>query len=236
MRLFTNTELDELGEGLICQYLGATAMNALCVNIEGFVTDYLKLPLLYCSFAEQDTDKIGFISDGVTPLRVMENAVPAEQVYPKGTIVIERYLRNTHERGRRRFTISHESAHYIMDRTIPRASFHRDFDCERRYSRNELKKLLSFQEAQVDRMGAALLMPRFMVRNVADLHNCIEPIPVYGDSVLRAADKLRIKKMADTMGVSFSAFLIRLRELGYLQYRPISEYITLELGFGGEAG
>ena len=34
------------------------------------------------------------------------------------------------------------------------------------------------------------------------------------------------------MGVSFSAFLIRLRELGYLCYRPLSEFITEEMGLG----
>ena len=69
MRIFSYEELDELGEGLIRQYLGKEAERTCCVDIEGFVTDFLKLPLLYRSFAEEDSDKIGFIADGVTPLR-----------------------------------------------------------------------------------------------------------------------------------------------------------------------
>ena len=72
MRIFSYDEIDELGEGLIRQYLGADAERTCCVDIEGFATDYLKLPLLYRSFAEQDTDKIGFIADGITPLRIHE--------------------------------------------------------------------------------------------------------------------------------------------------------------------
>ena len=72
MRIFSYEELDELGEGLIRQYLGKEAERTCCVDIEGFVTDFLKLPLLYRSFAEEDSDKIGFIADGVTPLRVYE--------------------------------------------------------------------------------------------------------------------------------------------------------------------
>lgn len=68
MRIFSYEELDELGEGLIRQYLGKEAERTCCVDIEGFVTDFLKLPLLYRSFAEEDSDKIGFIADGVTPL------------------------------------------------------------------------------------------------------------------------------------------------------------------------
>ncbi len=232
MRMFSYDEIDELGEGLIRQYLGTDADTTYCVDIEGFVTDFLKLPLLYRSFAEQDTDKIGFIADGITPLQVFENGRKTVHVYDKGTIVIERCLRREHESGRRRFTISHEGAHYVMDRTVPCASFHREYDGERNYSKADFRNLFSFQENQVDRMGAALLMPRFMVRNVVNLHGCTDGIPVYGDSVLKAEDKLRIKKMANMMGVSFSAFLIRLRELGYLIYHPVSEYITKELGIG----
>ena len=236
MRIFSYEELDELGEGLIRQYLGKEAERTCCVDIEGFVTDFLKLPLLYRSFAEEDSDKIGFIADGVTPLRVCENGAVVRRVYPRGTIVIERCLRQEHESGRRRFTISHECAHYIMDRAVPSAAFHREFDNERIYSQEDFKNLFSFRETQIDRMGAALLMPRFMVHNVMISHGCSSCIPVFGDSILKLTDKRLIRQMANTMGVSFSAFLIRLRELGCLCYRPLSEYITEEMGLGQDGG
>ena len=80
------------------------------------------MPLLYRSFAEEDSDKIGFIADGSTPLCVYENGEIKNRIYPRGTIVIERCLRREHESGRRRFTISHECAHYIMDRAVPSAA------------------------------------------------------------------------------------------------------------------
>ena len=236
MRIFSYEELDELGEGLIRQYLGKEAERTCCVDIEGFVTDFLKLPLLYRSFAEEDSDKIGFIADGVTPLRVYENGVVVRRVYPGGTIVIERCLRQEHESGRRRFTISHECAHYIMDRAVPSAAFHREFDGERAYTQEDFKNLFSFRETQVDRMGAALLMPRFMVHNVMISHGCSSCIPVFGDSILKLTDKRLIRQMANTMGVSFSAFLIRLRELCCLCYRPLAEYITEEMGLGQDGG
>lgn len=232
MRIFSYDEIDELGEGLIRQYLGADAERTCCVDIEGFATEYLKLPLLYRSFAEQDTDKIGFIADGITPLRIHEDGTSCLCVFPKGTIVIERSLRRENESGRRRFTISHECAHYLMDKTIPAAAFHREFDGERDYTPEDFRNLFSFHETLIDRMGAALLMPRFMVRNVVAMHGCAGGIPVFGDRVMRTTDKLRIKQMANTMGVSFSAFLIRLRELAYLSRRPLYEFITEEMGLG----
>ena len=239
MRIFSYEELDELGEGLIRQYLGKEAERTCCVDIEGFVTDFLKLPLLYRSFAEEDSDKIGFIADGVTPLRVYEGGTVVRRVYPGGTIVIERCLRQEHESGRRRFTISHECAHYIMDRAVPSAAFHREFDGERAYTQEDFKNLFSFRETQVDRMGAALLMPRFMVRNVMICAwMCFAAgIPVFGDSILRIDGQAALfRQMANTMGVSFSAFLIRLRELGCLCYRPLAEYITEEMGLGQDGG
>lgn len=102
MRIFSYEELDELGEGLIRRYLGSEADQTCCMDIEGFATDFLRLPLLYRGFAEEDSDKIGFIADGVTPLRVYEGGTVVRRVYPGGTIVIERYLRQEHESGRRR--------------------------------------------------------------------------------------------------------------------------------------
>ena len=232
MALYFYEEIDELGEGLIRQYLGAEADNTFCVDIEGFVTEFLGLPLFYRTFAEKDSDKIGFISDGITPLRIYKNGTIAPTVFSKGTIVIEKYLRRENESGRRRFTISHEGAHFVMDRTVPQASFHREYDNERSYTPKDLKRLFSFKETQIDRMGAALLMPRFMVFNVVKTHGVKDGLPIYGDSILRVEDKLLIQEMANAMGVSFTAFLIRLRELGILRRHELSEYITGEMGLG----
>ena len=232
MAIFSYEQLDELGEGLIRQYLGRKAETVFCVDIEGFVMEYLRLPLLYRTFAEKDTDKIGFISDGITPLLVYERQKIVPTVYDKGTIVIEKFLRKETESGRRRFTISHESAHFVMDRTVPQASFHREFDSQRVYSPAEIKDLFSFKEAMIDRLGASLLMPQSILWNVMKAFDAPEHIPIYGDSVLRVSDRLLIQEMANAIGASFAAFLYRLKELGILQRHDISEYIVGELGIG----
>lgn len=232
MAIFSYEQIDELGDGLIRHYLGEAADTTFCVDIEGFVTDYLGLPLLYRAFVEKDSDKIGFISDGISPLRVYEKRKPVSIIFEKGTIVIEKALCQENESGRRRFTISHEGAHFVMDRTMPQATFHREYDKERIYTPEDFRTLFNFQESQIDRLGAALLMPRFMVFNVAEKFGVSDGIPVYGDNILRLSDKLLIQEMANLMGTSFSAFFIRLRELGLLKWHDISEYITGELGIG----
>lgn len=230
---FMNNETEELAEGMIRHFLGKQRETPLFVDIDGFLRRYLRLPVEYHTFAERDTDKIGFLSDGITPLRIVENNRVVQRVFPKGTVVLEQYLLSKREDGRRRFTLAHEAGHYIMDRTIAAASFHREYDNERSYSPQELRELLSFREAQVDRLGAALLMPRFMVQNVVGRFAGTEAVTIYGDNLLRIEDKLLVQRMADTMGVSYTAFLIRLKELNLLERRDVSEFITKEIGLGG---
>ncbi len=231
---FLNNEIEELAEGMMLQYLGKQREIPPQVDIDGFVIHYLRLPVAYCSFAEDDMDKIGFISDGITPLHIMERGQPVSRVFSKGTVVLEQYLKGKKEDGRRRFTLAHEASHFIMDRTVSVASFHREYDNERSYSPQELRELLSFREAQVDRLAAALLMPGFMVRNTLGRFAGTMAIPIYGDNLLRLEDKLLVKKMADVMDVSYTAFLIRLKELHLLERHDVSEYITREIGLGNE--
>ncbi len=66
-----NREIDELGEGLVMTYVRKTGMKMLpkCVDIEG-LADSLGLKVIYEEFAEDDYDKIGFLSNGTTPLKI----------------------------------------------------------------------------------------------------------------------------------------------------------------------
>lgn len=229
---FTDYEIEELAEGMIRQFLGQQRTLPLRVDITRFLTGYLGLPLRYRSFAEADHGKIGFISDGITPLRVLNGRCPIREIFPKGTVVLERRLQSRGDEARRRFTIAHEASHYIIDRTVTIAAFRRVDDGEHTYSTKEFKTLLNVHESQVDRLAAALLMPRFMVREVLKQFAVTGLIPVYGHDLLRLEDKALIQRMAGTMEVSYTAFLIRLKELCLMERHDVSEYIAKEIGIG----
>lgn len=70
--LVTNAEIEEVGESLIRRFIGKRKPPPNCIDIEGFITDYLHLPVVYAGIAEEDRDKIGFVSDGAYPLAVWE--------------------------------------------------------------------------------------------------------------------------------------------------------------------
>ena len=225
-KCISNKELDELGEGLVLTHIkksGRTSMPR-CVDIEG-IANSLGLKVTYEQFAEDDYDKIGFLADGVTPLKVRRSGRIVSFLFPLGTIVVDISLRRESESGRRRFTIAHEVAHFILNRHNPAPQYQRAFDADRCYTAEELKRQFNLVETQADKLAASILMPYFIVEIALKEHNNGNKLKIYGDYVLTPEDHIIIEKMAAQIGVSYTALLIRLKQFAMLSYRPITEYI-----------
>lgn len=235
MNLVSFRELDSLGEGLVKDYAKKThRWNAMCLDIEGFITDYLELRIVYESIAEEDKSKLGFMADGATPLRVTRDRKILSVIFPKGVIVIEKYLTRDSESARRRFTLAHEAAHAILERHIPHpaeACFQSEFDESASYSSEELRRMFSINEACANRLGAALLMPEYRMDRALKKYNDGNKPVCYG-GVFSPSEKLLIQKMANGLGVSVTAMTNRLKELKLLDNRPIDQYIRGELRLG----
>ncbi len=228
--LISNRELDELGDGLVRHYLAHSGMQATarCIDIEG-LANFLGLTVTYETFAEKDFDKIGFLSDGKTPLLVRRNGRIVSFLFPLGTIVLDVSLHADKESGRCRFTIAHEIAHFMIDQHRPAAQYHRTFDAEKKYSVAEMNELFNIVENQADRLAAAILMPRFTVDRALDDFYKGKRIPVYGQNIIAPKEDKAISRMAAQIGVSYSAMLIRLRQFGLLDYHPVDEYFEKAL-------
>ena len=228
--LISNRELDELGDGLVRHYLAHSGMQATarCIDIEG-LANFLGLTVTYETFAEKDFDKIGFLSDGKTPLLVRRGGRVVSFLFPLGTIVLDVSLHADKESGRCRFTIAHEIAHFMIDQHRPAAQYHRTFDAEKKYSVAEMNELFNIVENQADRLAAAILMPRFTVDRALDDFYKGKRIPVYGQNIIAPKEDKAISRMAAQIGVSYSAMLIRLRQFGLLDYHPVDEYFEKAL-------
>lgn len=236
MMNYSRVEIDELGEEIVRQFIDGYTPDAECVNIELFVTDYLKLPLVYESFAEEETDRLGFTSNGKRKLKVMREGKQVELVFPTHTIVVDSYLKKQSEDGKRRFTIAHEAAHNIFDRDNGgrcEAHFYSGFDSEKEYSVEALRERMNMCEWQANAMAAAILMPRFLVEKALQEYAGRSSLPIYGNTILSQRSKKVIDKIASVLGVSCSSLVIRLRELGLLEHRDKSEYVTRILNLKG---
>lgn len=222
-----NRELDELGEGLVKSYLkrSGISQSMKCVDIEGLANS-LGLKVIYEQFAEADPDKIGFLADGIMPLKVVRDKKIVPFIFPLGTIVLDKLLLRDSESGRCRFTIAHEAAHHILDKHCPRPQFNRVYDAEQSYTLPQLHERFNIIEAEADKLAAALLMPGFLVNRALRDFNNGNKIRVYGDNVLCSEDRIKIDKMASQLGVSFTALFIRLRRFHMLDFRPLEEYLV----------
>ena len=94
--------------------------------------------------------------------------------------------------------------------------------------------MLSVNECFTNRAAACLLMPRFLVERVLRRHNSSKKVICYDSGILSQDQKLLIQKMADTLGVSYTAFYNRLSELDLFEHRPVEEYLHSGLKYGGE--
>ena len=235
--LVNNPEIEEVGEATIRKFLGRRRHTPQCIDIEGFIRDFLHANIEYAVFAGKDAGKMGFLSDGRYALSVKEKGRIVNRVYPKSTIVIDRSLLREDRSGQRRFTLAHEAAHLLYERMtplVPGPCF--KSESARVYDIVELKKRMDVGETQVDRMASVLLMPRFLMEQTLRDYCFALALPMYGESVMRSRDKLAIQKMADAVGVSYSAFLTRLKELDMIDHRSIEEYLELEMNFAEGAG
>ena len=241
MKKFTsNDEIENLCEAMIKDFFkNKHYTNVMCVDIEAFVREYLGVPIVYETFAEPDPGRVGFMSDGKRPLLVRRGSKVEKIVFPTRTAVIERYLLNPKESARKRFTIAHEGAHDVLGRHIPlqaspTAAFHSEYDPEMTYTQDMLHEMLSVNECFTNRAAACLLMPSFLVERVLKRHNASKKVILYDTGILSQDQKLLIQKMADTMGVSYTAFFNRLSELDLFERRPVEEYLHKSLRYGGD--
>ena len=189
----------------------------------------LSIPIVYETFAEPDPGRIGFFSDGIRPIWVMRGNQKVQVLYPAGTAVIENYLQRPSEIGKKRFTIAHEGAHFVIAKHIPaqtNAAFHSEFDGEMTYTQDMLHEMMSINEAFTNRAAACFLMPLFLVLRVLKKYNGGNKIVAYDGYVMAQDQKIIVQKLADATGVNYSPLFTRLKELNLIDLHPIDEYLT----------
>lgn len=231
----TNNEIEELAEELIHKFFGRQQRYPDYVDIDCLAAGFLNLKVEYWNFAGKDADKEGFISDGLTRIMVYHNGL-REMIFPKGTIVLALELKKPAENNHRRFTLSHEVGHYLVSRTANLASLRRVYDGTLACTSEELSGMFSIKEAQIDRLAAALLMPNFLMAQIVKEYAAGKPVFIYGNHLLTLEDKMLVSRMADAMQVSYTAFLIRLKQLNLYTAFNAEDYLSKEMGLIDEEG
>ena len=128
--------------------------------------------------------------------------------------------------GKRRFTLAHECAHqilYQMESDEVKQSCNRQYSAQTAYSLRDLKTHEDWNEWQANVLGATILMPQKEIDLAAWYFIPEKKLTSYG-GYFTYRDRLSLKAICAQLGVSQSAVIIRLRQLGYLEDRPYSEF------------
>ena len=220
-------EQDELGSAIVNSRESETEKKKAYVDIVSLARSF-GLTVRYDSFAEHDTTRDGFLSDGIDPLKVWRSGKRTDKVFPEGTVVIDRSLKEPEMENRLRYTIAHEVAHHINSVHQSSGCFHSEFDSQRMYSNIELKRILSINEMQANSLAGILLTPSHKLKRVFRVVTGGKMLTQYGDRTIDADTRAKIAEMASMMKVSFSVMRIRLERLGLFERLPRDRYVEDE--------
>ena len=128
--------------------------------------------------------------------------------------------------GKRRFTLAHECAHqilYQLESDQQKDACKRMYSERRLYTPRELKTKEDWNEWQANALGAAILMPWKEVEKALEFYRVHRPLTSY-EGRFNYLDRYALSALCHTFGVSKSAMVIRLKQMGYLQEQPASSY------------
>lgn len=129
--------------------------------------------------------------------------------------------------GKRRFTLAHECAHQILfylESDDVKSACRKKYAARSAYSLRDLKTREDWNEWQANVLGAALLMPQKEM-DLAMWFFAGGRTLINYEGRFAYRDRLSLSMICGQLGVSKSAAVIRLRQLGYIEDRPFAEYI-----------
>ncbi|MDR1892681.1 MAG: ImmA/IrrE family metallo-endopeptidase, partial [Oscillospiraceae bacterium] len=208
------------------------------IDIEALAGEYLGLKQFYTQLSD-DRTLLGLTTFSEIELSLNRNGKSETIRLPQDTILLEEAMLKDDKPGRRRFTIAHECGHQILCRAEEEqtgVSVRARFAPGQAYSCRDLQRVSNRYEWQANALAAVLLMPGDLIAYVMTLFCQGEKIKRFGYWGSERSDRICVNAMAEYIGVSASAFMIRLRELGYIEnrpakefkYNPIDIYVTLE--------
>lgn len=129
--------------------------------------------------------------------------------------------------GKRRFTLAHECAHQIlfqMESDEVKESCEKKYAARTAYSLRDLKSREDWNEWQANVLGAAILMPQKEI-DLAMWYFAGGKTLINYEGRFSYRDRLSLNLICHQLGVSKTAAIIRLRDLGYIEDRPYLEFV-----------
>lgn len=228
--ILNKVNIENIATMFLQEYSPSVLMTPKAVNIEFLAEEHLDLTIQIktFNFSEPVLGLITFSDVEIQCYDIMYE--PVSDTYPEGTVLVSSALIGRDNIARRRFTITHECAHWILHRSFysPNKQ-HFEFRKTPSYvaCRNVeidktgygLKKDEDWIEWQAEKLAASILMPistfteatRYLFRKYGINRNYIVP----------EFEKFNfyeiVHELSETFNVSHKATQIRLRQLDFIK-------------------
>jgi hypothetical protein len=197
--------------------------------IDQFAKDYLGLSVSFARLS-YDGNLCGLTAYADTEFVLEEGGVRRTILLKQNQVILDMsfiapgQVRNLC--GKRRFTLAHECAHqilYQMQSEEVKASCRKKYAAHTAYSLRDLKTKEDWNEWQANALGAAILMPQNQIDLAMWYFAKSNRLTNYG-GYFNYKDRMVLANICQTFGVSKSAAIIRLKELGFMEERPYSDF------------
>ena len=197
--------------------------------IDQFARDYLGLEVSFAKLS-QDGSICGVTAYADTECRIEEGGEARILRLRQNQVILdESFIQPGQVRklcGKRRFTLAHECAHQLLYQCASddaKVAFRGKYAAHTAYSMRDLKTREDWNEWQANALGAAILMPQKEIDLAMWRYAKGRKLTDY-EGKFTYSDRLALSLVCQSLGVSGSAAVIRLRQLGYLDERPYAEY------------
>ena len=194
------------------------------VDIEAIAADCLYLTVV-CRPLVSTGSVLGLVTFCNAELELRdEDGMKSLCSYPGGTILVERSLLKSGLAPRRRFTIAHEVAHWLLHRTYhspTNKKYSYYISCRSENIERVRRNTTSddrWAEWQADQLAAALLMPKeaFVRDALESVRETRCPAEKFRSGQNRDAARYVIRRLSEKFAVSHKAVEIRMRGLGLI--------------------
>lgn len=222
------SEIEEFCSFLIKGYMETTTKTD-STDIDDFVSRELGYKVTYESFADSDSDALGFTSDGSTAIYVNRDGERQLVLFPAKRIILDKVLLRKEYEHKRRFVLAHEAGHIIAHKKYgaPLECFNRDYGDASGKTRTQLRECMSVDESRANRIAAALLMPTFLINEAFRKYNNGRRIRKYGTAQFLPEDREVMQKISNQLNVSYAALFYRLRDLDCFENHSMEEYLQI---------
>ena len=209
--------------------VAATRSFPRATPIDQFAHDYLGLNIGFARLSP-DESVCGLTCYADTEYTFEENGVVQTLPIRQNQILLDVSFqmpgRKKKLHGKRRFTLAHECAHQLlfqMESDDVKQRQRGKYSPRKAYSLRALKTREDWNEWQANALGAAILMPQKEIELAMQLFSAKKVLINY-EGWFTYPDRIILSHLCQWLDVSKTAMIIRLRQLGYMEDRPYSEY------------